>query len=275
MGAALRFLLASVILVALAVVQRQRLRPSPAEVRLIAVFGILVFGLDYGLIYWAEGFIPSGLTAILFATMPFQTALAAALLATEVLTARKLLGMVIGFAGLLLVFRDHLGLAGMEALGPMLAVVAAAGCAGVGSVLVKRQGQTMGGIPFNGLAMAFGGTLQLGGSAIAGEGFAPPEWPAGVLSILYLALFGSVYGFVGYFWLLRTMEATTLSFIALVTPTVALGLGVLVAGEPLEAMAALGSTLILLGIAVATMKAAPKAPPAPEVAASPPAGRSR
>ncbi len=264
LGAALRFLLAAAILLCMAVASRHRLRPDRQEALLILFFGSVVFFADYALIYWAEGIIPSGLTAVLFSTMPFTTLLAAMPLLGEKPTPLKVGGMVLGFVGLLLIFRDHLAVGGLVDVVPMVSVMVAAACAGVGSVAVKRQGQTFPAMTFNGYAMAVGAALHLALGRAVGEPLVAPTFPVGVLSVLYLALLGSVFGFVGYFWLLQRMEATTLSLITLTFPVVALALGVALANEAIGPLEVVGAAVTLAGVGLSTMGPRPRKAKAPE-----------
>lgn len=267
LGAALRFLLAAAILLGLATLRHLRLRPNRAEALLILFFGAVVFFADYGLLYWAEGYIPSGLTAVLFSTMPFLVLLFALPLLGERPTVLKVGGMTLGFLGILVIFRDYLGAVGPGVVVPMVAVVGSAICAGLGSVAVKRQGQTFPAIPFNGWAMTVGALLHLLLGRLVAEPLAAPSYPVGVLSILFLALLGSVFGFIGYFWLLQRMEATTLSLITLVFPVIALALGFGL-GERVDVLEVVGAGLTLGGVALSTL--GPRRAPGPAVAAAAP-----
>lgn len=258
LGASYRFALAAVILFPLALLRGHRLRPNRAEVLLIVFVGLVLFGADYGLIYWAEGLIDSGLTAVLFATMPILTAVAARPLLGEVFTHRRILGIGVGFAGVTLLFLDTLGTTwgrltsgNFGLLVPMAAVVVSSGCAAISGVMVKRGGQTLHAIPFNAWAMLMGSGVQLGVAMVLGESLGLPSLPQGLLSVLYLAFAGSVVGFIGYFYLLKSMEATQVSFITMVTPVVALLLG-LAFGEGLGALEAAGAALILAGVLLST-----------------------
>ncbi|MEK6852235.1 MAG: EamA family transporter, partial [Candidatus Thermoplasmatota archaeon] len=132
LAAALRFVLAFAVLLPVIAWRRSRLPRGRTEWGLVAFVGVVLFTLDYGLIYWGENNgVQSGLSAILFATFVLQTAVFAhALLAPEKLTVQKLAGIGLGFAGILLIFRGELG-AGPDKLLPMLAIVLSATCAAI------------------------------------------------------------------------------------------------------------------------------------------------
>lgn len=256
LSASLRFVVAATVLLALTAAFRRKLPGTRTEWGVVVFVGIVLFVGDYGLIYWGEANgVESGLSAVLFATMPLLTALVAhALLRRERLTAQKLLGTAIGFGGVVLIFRGQLGSAGLEKFFPMLAIVLASVCGAVATVAIKRWGHGLDGFAFNGLAMAVGAAGLAAISLSNGEPWAMPAWPGGLGPILYLGLAGSVVTFVTYLWLLRQIEATSVSFIALITPIVALVLGFAFANEALDALDVIGTAVTLLGIYLSLSK---------------------
>jgi drug/metabolite transporter (DMT)-like permease len=136
----------------------------------------------------------------------------------------------------------------------MLAIVVSATCAAISSVATKRWGRNTDHISFTALSMAVGSAGLFGLSFTAGEAWAAPAWPEGILPIVYLALAGSVITFVTYWWLLKQVEATTVSYIAMITPIVALFLGVTVGSEEFDALALAGAAVTLAGIYLSTSK---------------------
>jgi len=255
LAASLRFVVASVVLLVACLVFRSKLPKGRTEWALVAFYGVVLFGADYGLIYWGEGnHVDSGLSAVLFATFPFQTAIAAhALLKTERLSAQKLVGIALGFAGIAFIFRAQLA-ASADLFFPMLAIVLAATCAAAASVAVKRWGHDMDPVSLNAFSMGAGAVTLAAASLGAGETWAVPSWPTGILAIVYLSLAGSVVAFVTYLWLLKRIEATSLSYIAFVNPVVAVLLGFLVGDERLDALVLAGAGMTLAGIWLATSK---------------------
>ena len=253
LAAALRFVLAFVVLIPVMAWRRSKLPRGRTEWVLVAFVGIVLFTLDYGLIYWGENNgVESGLSAILFATFVFQTAFfAQALLANERLSVQKLAGIGLGFTGILLIFRGQLATAGIDQLLPMLAIVLSATCAAISSVATKRWGRDTDPISFTALSMGVGAVGLAALSLAAQEPWAAPAWPAGVLAIVYLALAGSVVTFVTYWWLLKEIEATSASYIAMVTPIVAVFLGFTVGNEALDPLAIGGAAVTLGGIYLA------------------------
>lgn len=256
LAASLRFVVASTTLLVVAALLRSKRPRGRTEWSVVLFVGIVLFTADYGLIYWGENNgVESGLSAVLFATMPLQTALwAQALIASEKLTVQKLAGIVLGFGGILLIFRTQIGAAGIGKFFPMLAIVLSATCAAVSTVVIKRWGHDTDPVSFNGFAMATGAVGLALTSLAAREPWTVPSWPEGILAILYLALVGSVITFVAYLWLLKTTEATVMSFIALITPIVAIYLGVSLGNETLEPLDLVGSAITLIGIYVSMSK---------------------
>ncbi len=252
LSASLRFVVAFATLVVLAAVFRSKWPNGRTEWALVVFVGIVLFTFDYGLIYWGENNgVESGLSAILFATLPLQTALVAnALLREERLTLQKLVGIGLGFGGIVLIFRGQVATAGLERAFPMLAIVLSATCAAFSTVAVKRWGHGTDPVTFNGLAMGVGALSLAAASLLAGEPWGVPSWPEGLGAILYLALAGSVVTFVTYLWLLKEAEATSLSFVALITPIVAILLGAGVGNETFDLLDLAGTAIVLLGIYV-------------------------
>jgi drug/metabolite transporter (DMT)-like permease len=255
LAAGLRFALAAGVL---AVVARTRRIPFPRDRRehvLLLGVGTTMFWASYGIVYWAEQYIPSGLTAVLFATHPFFTLILAHLiLATERVTARKALGVAIGFLGVLLVFRGNLTLDHPRGATAAMVLLLSPLASAMGNVTVKRWGTHLHPFQLSILPMAYGAAALLA-SSLAVERGARVEWsPVAMGSVLYLAILGSVVAFVGYYTLLREVAVTTLNLMSYVYPVVAVVLGYLILGEVLDRLALAGATFVLAGIAVATWR---------------------
>jgi drug/metabolite transporter (DMT)-like permease len=241
LGAGIRFVLAGV-----GVLGAARLlgRPLRTDVRLAALVGALPFATTYGLIYWAEQYVPSGLTAVLFGVLPLYMALlAAGLLPEEPLRPRLLAGVAVALGGLVLAFGQSLHLGGRHAALAAAAVVLSPLASAIGNVGIKRRGRRLDPLALNGWAMLGGGVLLLAVSALS-ERWGATVWSAdSVLSILYLALFGTGFTFVTLTILIRELPVVTTSFISLVIPFGALALGALVRGERVTGLAVAGALM--------------------------------
>src|SRR5206468_4300801 len=153
-------------------------------------------------------------------------------------------------------FRCQLGIAGLGQVVPMLSIVLAATCAAFATVAVKRWGHDTEPISFNAAAMAVGAAGLATVSLITREPWGIPTWPQGLGAILYLALAGSVVTFVAWQWLLKEMPATSLSYIALIIPIVAVLLGAGLGNETFDLIDLAGAGIVLLGIYVSTSRRA-------------------
>lgn len=250
-GAGIRFVLAGVVLLAGAAAVRRTI--TATDWRLAALLGVLPFAATYGLIYWAEQYVPSGLAAVLFGVLPLYVALlAAALLPQEPLRPRLLAGIGIAIAGLALAFNESLDLghgelAGLAAGAVLLSPVASA----IGNVSIKLRGARTDAVVLNGWAMLLAGVLLLAASAPF-EAWGETAWSAkAVGSILYLALAGTAFTFVTLTVLLRELPAVTISFISVLLPFGALAFGALLEDERITPAVVAGAALVAAGIAVA------------------------
>ena len=270
LGAGLRFALAGAVLLGFAALSR---RPLRTDWLLVAVLAAMPFALAYGLVYWGEQYIPSGLAAVLFGVLPLYTGILAGLfLPEEPLRARLVIGVVIAIGGLALSFAESLNLGDEDlALAGAAALALAPLGAAVGNVSQKLRARSLDAVTLNGWAMLAGGALLLGVSALGEDWGALRLTPESVGSIVYLALVGSAVAFVGLTVLLRHLTAQAMSFLAMLLPFGALLFGAALYDESLTWRALAGALLVALGLLIAQGRAAP-APEAP--ASAPPPRRS-
>jgi drug/metabolite transporter (DMT)-like permease len=249
LGAGIRFSLAGVGLLAVA---RLMGRPLRTDARLAAVLALLPFAAAYGLIYWGEQYVPSGLAAVLFGIMPLYSAvLASLLLAGEPLRGRLVAGIAVALAGLALAFGETLELGHSEyALAAAIACAAAPFASAIGNVAIKRDGGALDAVVLNGWAMLGGGALLLAVSATA-EAWEVTWSARAVGSIAYLAVIGSAVPFVTLTVLLRELPAVTVSYITLLLPFGALAFGAALYDETVTLPAVAGAALVAGGLAVA------------------------
>jgi drug/metabolite transporter (DMT)-like permease len=249
LGAGVRFVLAGVVLLTVAAVQRRSLRTDWA---LAGVLALAPFAAAYGLIYWGEQYVQSGLTAVLFGVLPLYVALLAAVaLPDEPLRARLVVGVLIAIGGLALAFLESVELgSGKAALGATAIAAAPVGAA-IGNVGQKLRAARLDAVVLNGWAMLAGGLLLLPASALL-EDWSEFAWTGeSVGSILYLALFGSAVTFVTLTVLLRHISAMAMSFLAMVLPFGALVFGALLYDESITARAVGGAALVAAGLGIA------------------------
>ncbi len=262
-GASLRFLLASVLVVPLIVARRHPPPMGRRQVGVVLFVGLVLFGFDYGAIYWGEQYIPSGLTAILFATMPlFVAVVNRAVLPGERITPQHVAGILVGLVGLGLIFSDEIGFS-PDTAAPMLAIVVAAAAAASSSVVVRRWGRDLEPLVLNAGAMFVGAVALAGASLALGETPALPSTRGAWIALLYLVAFGSILGFLLYWDLLKMWGANRAALVVILTPVVAVVTGLAV-GERLNAWQWAGSATVLAGVAVSLYRptvAAPRVAP--------------
>ncbi len=252
-GVVIRFAIAAVLLLALAPILKVQLGKQPRERWLWVLNGALTFTLSYGLVYWAEQWVPSGLAAVLFATFPlFVTVLAHFALPHEPFRSGSLIGVLLGFVGVAVLFSEDFQKLG----GPKVAFASALLLIGpfvsaVANVAVKKWGGGIHPLSISAVPMALG-SLFMVPFAWGMETGRPVTWGTGpVLALLYLAVAGSAVAFTLYYWLLRRLPATSLSLINYATPVVAVAVGTLLLDEPFTLRILLGAALVVAGVAVA------------------------
>lgn len=250
LGAGLRFVLAGVLLLGVAAGRRRPLGTDPG---LAALLAALPFALSYGLIYWAEQYVPSGLTAVLFAVMPVHVAvLAAFLLSDEPVRPRLFAGLGVALAGLAVAFGESLELGHAERAGlGAVAVLVSALCAAIGNVAIRRRGARLDAVVLNGWGMLAGGAMLLAASA-ATEDWGAAVWDARAIgAIAYLAVLGSAVPFVLLTLLLHEIGAIAMSYLPLVLPFGALLFGWSLYSEALTGASIAGATLVAGGLLLA------------------------
>ena len=245
-AAALRLIVAALILAAVMLVTRQPW-PRGAAFKAATLYGLFQFGANFPLLYWGETVVPSGLAAIIFATIPLTTAIFTRIAGLEKLSAPRIAGALVAFAGVLVIFASELS-AKVPGL-PMFAILAATWLACVGTICLKR-GPHQNPIASNAVATPVGAFVCVVLSVIAGETRTLPTTGAEIFPILYLAIAGSVGAFVIFTWLVTHWEITRASYISVVLPVVALTLGTWVRQERVHALSLLGSGIVLLGVAI-------------------------
>ena len=252
-GAALRFGIGSALLLALAPALGVKLGQSRAEKRLWAINAACTFCISYGVLYWAEQWVPSGLAAVIFAIFPLCTALFAhPTIPGERLHLGSLAGILLGFSGLAVIFSEDFALLGGRQVAVAAGVLLVAPvAAAVGNVTTKKWGGDVHPLSIAAVPMGLA-ALALGAVAAVLERGRPVDFNlASVGALLYLAVFGSAVSFSLYFWLLRHVSVTTLSFLNYATPVVAVLVGTLWLDEPLTGRTVAGALLVVAGVAVA------------------------
>jgi drug/metabolite transporter (DMT)-like permease len=248
--AGIRFVIACTILFTWIRFRRLQLPGTRSDWAFLAVTGILAFGLNYGLVFWGEQYISSGLAALLQATLPaFGLVFAHIHLPSERLSWAKIFGVILGVCGVGVVFSNQLAVSGRQALAGCVALILSALFAAYANVLVKARGTKLDPAILAGGQMFFGLLLLFAvGIPLEGNPFHLRWSPMGVICLLYLAVVGSVVAFVLYYWLVLHTDVTKSMLIALVTPVVAVILGMIVLDEEIGWRTLIGGAMIMIGI---------------------------
>jgi drug/metabolite transporter (DMT)-like permease len=254
--AGIRFALAAVMLGGIVLLRRIRLPSSSREWWLLAYTGLLSITVNYALVFWGEQYISSGLAALLSATVPlFGLPLAHRYLSAEPLTGWKVGGVLLGLLGVAVVFSGELGSGGSRALWASAGIVVAALASAHAGVLVKARGTHIEPAVLAGIQMAGGCVpLLVGGIALEGNPLAFHWTPLAFAALAYLTILGSVIAFLLYYWLIRHTAVTGVLMIPLVTPLVAVLIGVGFGGESIGWHTVVGGAAIISGVALAVLR---------------------
>src|SRR5678810_925366 len=202
--AGIRFVISCAIIFSIIRIRGLQLPRARAEWILLAVTGILSFGLNYGLVFWGEQHISSGLAALLQATLPaFGLVFAHFHLPGERLSWTRIGGVVLGVCGVAVVFSNQLAVAGRQALAGCVALMSSSIVVAYSNVLVKKHGKNLNPAIMTVGQMLFGLLLLLAVSITLEGNPLRYHWtPMAVIALLYLAIVGSVIAFLLYYWLI-------------------------------------------------------------------------
>ncbi|HKD01885.1 MAG TPA: EamA family transporter [Terriglobales bacterium] len=254
--AAMRFVVAG-----LALYGWMRLRgtppPSRREWLSASLLALLIFVGDYGLLFWAERRVPSGVAAVMLATIPVFMALSEILfLKTQELTLRLSLALLIGIGGVAVLVSRSLGLGevAVDSAGALALIVAAINWS-IAAALIRKLPLPSSKPMSSGTQMFVGGILLALTSGLLGEfrGFHLQNVSRGAwLALVYLIVAGSIVAFTAYVWLLHHESPTKVGTYAYVNPVVAVAIGYFLGGEALGPRTLLGTLLVLASVVVIT-----------------------
>lgn len=248
--ASARFILALTVLVIIIAIQRP-LWPKRADYGAIAFSGFLQFGLNYALVFWGEKQISSGQTALLQSTIPlFGFLIAHYALHAERLTPKRVLGLLIGLIGVAIIFSDQLEFGGtLQILGSIAILLSAVGVA-YANIMVKQRAGHIDNRVLIAMQMSCGLIPLIILSLIAEGNPLAYNWtPRALFAVVYLATVGTIAAFMIYYWMVRHIKVTTTQLISLVTPVIAVIVGVLFLAEQVTPRLLAGAAAILIGIA--------------------------
>src|SRR5438094_7592540 len=247
---AIRFLIAIIVLLAVSIGRTRLLPLRRSDYVVLAVTGVLMFAVNYTLLFWAELHVSSGLAAVLQATIPiFGLFFAHWMLPDEPLRLQKLAGAMIALGGVTLICGRLLGFNGPLAFWGGVAVVVGAASAAYANVLVKARSIQLAPAMLAAWQMIFGITpLLILGLAIDGNPARFHWTTTAIFCLFYLAIIGSALTFLLLYWLLPRLTVAQLQSISLITPPGAVMLGWLMGGETFPLSSLLGAGLVLTGV---------------------------
>ena len=260
--AAMRFFIAGIVLYGWMVAQGER-SPSARQWMSSLLLAVLIFVLDYGLLFWAEQRVPSGIAAVMLAIIPVFMALSEIIfLRTQRVTLRLALALLIGIGGVAVLMSRSLNLGGapIDTAGALALIIAAISWS-VASALTRKLPLPPSKVMRSGAQMLVGGVLLGLTAAALGEfrNFHPGTVSrAAWLALLYLIVAGSIVAFTAYVWLIHHESPTKVGTYAYVNPVVAVLLGYFLGGEPLGPRTILGTVFVLISVVVITTTSAKK-----------------
>jgi len=245
----IRFFLASALVFTLMKLKKIHLQTDLLSLKLYIVLTFFSFVIPFGLVYWAEQFIPSGLASILFAVMPFMVIIFSRIsLPQNKISSNQILGVITGFIGIVVIFSENISLELKDYLLGMLAVLLSATMQAGNAVIIKKHGGHLNPLSMNFIPLLIAGIFMII-YAFLFENYSSWNFNYKAIgSIVYLAFFGTLITFTTYYWLLKRINVVILSLSTFITPIVAVILGWLFAGEKFSAQALIGSTMVLIGI---------------------------
>ncbi|HEX4535893.1 MAG TPA: EamA family transporter [Candidatus Acidoferrum sp.] len=261
--AAMRFFVAGIVLYGWMIARGER-SPSGREWRSATLLGLVIFVLDYGLLFWAEQWVPSGIAAVMLALIPAFMALSEIIfLRTQTLTVRLVVALLIGIGGVAVLMSRSLNLGGapIDKTGAAALIFASMSWS-VASALTRKLTLPKSKVMSSGAQMLAGGVLLAVTAAVLGEfrDFHPGNVSREVwFSLLYLIVAGSIVGFTAYVWLIHHESPTKVGTYAYVNPIVAVLVGYFFGGEALSSRTIVGTMFVLISVVVITTTRVKKA----------------
>lgn len=254
-SAGLRFFIASIIILIVMKFQGVTLQKDLLSFKLYLVMGFFSFVIPFGLVYWAEQYIASGLASVLFAFFPFMVIIFSRIAFTnQKIGVYKIIGVALAFTGIVIIFskditmdltNDVLGIAAVLVSATMQAAV---------TVTIKKYGKQLNPLSMNLIPLFIAGVIMLTVGLTLEDSSSLVFDNNAIFSILYLALFGTVFTFTTYYWLMKQINVVILSLTSFITPIIAVFLGWIILDERLSSLHLIGSTLVLIGILFANFR---------------------
>ena len=248
--AAIRFVIAIAVLMAVSAGRVKLLPKNRADIALLAFTGVIMFALNYGLLFWGEQHVSSGLAAVLQAMIPiFGMVFAHMLLPSEPLRWQRIAGALLAIGGVALICGRLLDRNGVMAFWGGLGIVIGGAAAALSNVLLKRRALELAPAMIAAWQMIFGTAPLLALGFVLDGNPIHFHWSGTALFCLfYLAVIGSALTFLLLYWLMPRMGVTNLQTISLITPPGAVAFGWLLGGETFSLWSLVGAVFVLSGV---------------------------
>src|SRR5947209_18084004 len=222
LAAALRFVVAGVLLLGLALAQRRPWPKGTEQWNAMLVLSVSVMALPYGLLFWAEQYVSSSITAILYSAMPLTVSLFTPVMMHHKVSRQAVFAMMVAFGALLsLFYRGGLSVSGRSIIGGV-AVLAAMALSTWSAVYAKLRLREVDSVIATSLQLLFGSIILFWGTWSL-EAHRQAIWTrAALVAMAFLTIFGSAAAFVIYYWLLKKLQPYQLSTISLIVPVIAM-----------------------------------------------------
>lgn len=228
--------------------------PSRSSWRMHALVGALMIGAGNGFLVWAQQFVPSGAAAAMVSVVPFWMVGAEALMPDgERMHVRQVVGLLIGFGGIVLLTSANIKPEGVPVRWFLLGVVAlqCSCCAwAIGSAYAKRHARHESALAATALQMFLGGLVLVAAGTMGGEWSGVHYTLRSTLAVLYLLVVGSFVGYISYMYALKYLPTSTVSLYAYANPVIAVLLGTMVMNEPFTARMAAAIGIIFAAMLI-------------------------
>lgn len=249
LAASIRFGIAALFLWGWMIAKRVALPHTSREWWTLLVNGVLAGGGSFSIVYWTSQYVPSGIQAVIFGTMPLWTILLSNwIFGRDKLSWHKMGGIVLGLAGLMLIFLPDLGSISNETLLAMALMLVAPLISAFSLVLTKNYTKSVSPVAINWVTTSVGSIVLTIVAMFTSDLDQLRLTPSHIGTILYLAIFGTIFTFSVYYQLLQDASAVTMSMIALVTPLIAVLAGWVFLQEQLFLHTILGAIGVLGGV---------------------------
>lgn len=247
----LRFLVSAIAIYFIMIYTKTKIDLSSKSILIYIILGLFSYSIPFSLVYWAERTIPSSLASVLFGMYPLFVAILSSLFfKEEILSTNRILGILLSFFGLTMIFKDGLRIEVTQYLTGMIAVVTSALMQASVAITIKKKGGHLNPLSMNFIPTLIAGLLLIILGTFTENLSSNVFNYKSILMVLYLAIFVTVFNFTTYYWLLKRMSVIILSLTSFITPVIAVLVGVLIGNEKLSKNIASGAIFVLLGIIV-------------------------